>query len=296
MGTMPYVAIHGHGNQPMYGDASSSGGEAVSIQRNVFLVGDSQATREGLTTTNTQVRNGSGHGISVSGIYTVVLENLFVVGTQNAIDCSGATIFVQGCMLTQSTTGLNAQGCQVIADGNWATLNTHSGVSIYDGKYTLTNNLITGNGTSSNSDNSATGVLLNNSMAGSIFAFNTVYDNDAGSTVPGGIVCSSPALIQDSIVFNNHALNGSQFTANCALSNVVTGTDAAPNAIMLAPVFDSNVNLDISNIPNETQNKACCIDKLAAPGTPNADHDYNFTQRPKGTGVTPYDIGATEAE
>jgi hypothetical protein len=55
------------------------------------------------------------------------------------------------------------------------------------------------------------------------------------------------------------------------------------------PTFTSDYHL----VANDVTNGACCVDKIAAPGTPNADHDVDATHRPKGAS---WDIGAHEVQ
>jgi hypothetical protein len=65
----------------------------------------------------------------------------------------------------------------------------------------------------------------------------------------------------------------------------------------LAPAFVSATDYRLKlNDPANSGAGGCCVDKVAAPGTPNADHDVDRTARPKGVGATPFDVGAHEAQ
>jgi hypothetical protein len=146
------------------------------------------------------------------------------------------------------------------------------------------------------------GVGIDDSPAGSVFAFNTVTTNGgAGNTAAGGVVCNAAAVLQNSIITLNNLTSGSgtQFSGSCSLQNVVVGTDSTGDAGAIKnkpPAFTSDYHLDMTNVPNQTANGDCCIDKLGTPGTPGADHDVDFTARPKGSAVTPYDIGGQEVQ
>jgi hypothetical protein len=129
------------------------------------------------------------------------------------------------------------------------------------------------------------GVALAGPVGGT-FVFNTVANNKV-SAGTGGITCTGTAAksVIDSIVWGNDNM---QLDAAC-MSNAsdVVGTGASSTS----PSFTANYHLTSS-----VGTSACCVDKIAAPGTANADHDVDFSIRPKGASATPYDVGAHELQ
>jgi hypothetical protein len=216
---------------------------------------------------------------------------------------SGASSSVVSCTGTASLTLLNSTirgnlgtavvstSATIVLDGNIIGPMNAGGVKLLSSSYVITNNIIQGNG-----PGLTPGVLINSSTG--TFAFNTVAGNHVTGGV-GGVQCSGQSnLIANSIVWGNDQVGGTQLDAACQLSTVVTGTDNHVGATQLNPAFfsASDFHLDVSTAPARTTNAACCVDKLAAPGTPNADHDVDRTSRPKGSSLTPYDVGAHEAQ
>jgi hypothetical protein len=282
-GTRPFVTVK----------ASAQAYGPVSIARSVTVVGPGPMTPAAPTAATAKINGGASPGITVGGTATVILDGLDVAGTTgpDGIFCSNGS---PGTVLTVRRTsirhslgfGVNSSKCNVVLDGDYiGPSNSSGGIQLIGTTYTVTNNLIFG------SDLGSVGVLLVGSPAGSVFAFNTVASNGGGAPgMAGGINCAMPAVIQSSIVASNSlsaATNGSQFAGSCTLTDVVTS----------GPVFVSatDFHLATSDAASEAANRACCIDKLPAPSTPNADHDLDFSARPKGAGATPYDIGAHEA-
>jgi hypothetical protein len=278
-------------------------GMAVQVVVDGFEIGPSTSgiglACTGVNTVLTARRNwihgNGGVGVNAStctlGVYGSVIEN----DTGGGVNVNNSTVTLSGLTVSNSALGVNASTSTIMLDGSFIQSNTTGGVRLATSTYTLTNNIIGVNG----SLGGGYGVRIDDSPAGSLFAFNTVARNASDGNSPPGVICNAAATLQSSIVAENSPLfNGSQVTKPaCTLKNVVTGTDSA-NTNMAAPKFLSTTNfhLDISNTTNEQTNKTCCIDQLTATGTPNADHDVDFTPRPKGTGPKNFDIGAQEAE
>jgi len=164
--------------------------------------------------------------------------------------------------------------------------------------YVITNDLIVDNGVT---PGGLPGVSIMDSASTGTFAFNTVAGNGAGNTLEGGIACppnGTPKLIEESIVAqnaHNPATNGTQFINKCMLQSVVTGPDSFAGAIQSPPAFVSMTDFHLDVGAGLAANQTCCIDKISAPTTPNADHDVDRGPRPKVAGGKD-DIGAHEAQ
>jgi hypothetical protein len=236
---------------------------------------------------------------------TVTIDGLELTGTASpGIKCQAGTgaasLTVSGSSIHDSgKAGIDSAGCTLVADANVIAGNPGGGIHFAGASttHTITNNII-----HDNSGSGAYGVRLDDSPAGSIFAFNTVVANGpTGDTAAGGMICPATppaALIQDSIIVGNshNTTGGTQFAGQCQLQSVVVGTDSTTSGIQKTPAFTSDDHLDVSTPTAQTTNADCCIDKLVAPGTPMADHDVDRTTRPKGSSATPYDIGAHEVQ
>jgi hypothetical protein len=233
---------------------------------------------------------------------TIVLDGVEVGTTvQDGIFCSsGGTIAVTNSLIDgASGAGIHTTNCTVIIDANEITNNHSGGIVIDTGTtYVMTNNTI-----HDNSGVGTFGVQLNDTRPGSYFAFNTVAVNGPGTnTAAGGVICNNvKATIMDSIIASNSKTSdtGTQIGGTmCSLQSVVVGTDSTVDtgAIKKPPQLTSDGHLDLSSQSAVQLNSECCINQLGTPSTPNSDHDVDRTARPKGTGSTPYDIGAQEAQ
>jgi hypothetical protein len=240
--------------------------------------------------------------VNSSGVYNnsgnltllnvVVDRNSFLGVTGQTTANSGTLTIVNSQITNNQTTGLSSYGASLTIDRSKINGNQNAILALSAG-FTITNNVIAYNkgriflGTPPNSN--------------TIFQFNTVANN----TGVFAIDCSGhPTHVESSIIWGNG--DGSQTTqisGNCALSNVVTGTDTYPGAITLNPAFvnpgviSPDFHLALDTPENIAANEACCIDKVhstvdgGAPSLP--DHDIDGTMRPQGSG---WDIGAHEAK
>jgi hypothetical protein len=228
-------------------------------------------------------------GISCS----VAIVGMTVVGNGNASvlvcgDNSGvANLTVTDCSFsTSSKNAVFLWLCNAKLFNSRMTSSIQSGLFVNPGAtYTVQNCAMVGNGI---------GVTFQSSSGS--FSFNTIINNTGTS----GVNCGAPAVIADSIVFGNKVSAGTQFqNTNCALSNVVTGTDSYANATQLTPFFvsPSDPHLDLTPGFFLTSNQACCIDKIVGTGpspspSPLPTTDIDGSPRPKGAH---WDIGAVEA-
>lgn len=273
--------------------------------------------------------------VSASQVAILVLDGLDLGGdasskTSNGLFCSrsggtaSATVTVRNSSLHDSSSaGVDSSGCGLqlgacsIASNGGGGVSTSGGTLQLDAcniasnggaglqlggatNYTVTNTIIAGNGSG------APGVDLSSAAASGTFAFNTVAGNGGLVDNEGGIVCASTGgdkIIAASIVAGNShnpMSGGTQFAGTkCVFQTVVVGTDSTSAAGVVKdkpPSFTADYHLKISDAPSVAANQDCCINKLPAPTSPNADHDVDRTARPKGTGATPFDIGAHEVQ
>jgi hypothetical protein len=279
-------------------------GSAVTVVVDGFELGQSSSgiglactgVNTVLIARRNSVHSAGGGGVNASNCTLTLDGNDIENNAPGGVSGSNSTLTITNNKIANNMSGgVSVSSSTIVLDGNYVLSNSAGGVTLTTSKYTLTNNIIGLNGNLGG----GYGVKFNDSPTGSVFAFNTVARNASDGNGPPGIVCNAGATIQSSIVAQNSPLfMGSQVTKpGCMLTNVVTGTDNASGANMSPPAFKSTTDfhLDITGA-NEAINKTCCIDQLTAPGTPNSDHDVDFSMRPKGTGPKNYDIGAHEAE
>jgi len=193
----------------------------------------------------------------------------------------------------QGLVGFLSSGCTITVDADVISSNQGAGIRVATTTYTITNNIIAGNGAVG-----TPGVRIDDSPAGSAFAFNTVTTNGgAGNTAAGGITCNAAATITDSIIVANNLSSptGTQLTGSCTLANVVVGADSTSDAGAIKnmpPSFVSGTDFHLKL--NDASNTACCVDKVTtSPATPNSDHDVDLSKRKKGLG---WDYGAHEVQ
>jgi hypothetical protein len=287
--TKPFVLVAG--SPTPYGAVSLSSGT-------LSLIGPGKAASPPAAVTPSAASTPALLLSTTSGTATVTVEGLTLTGTGGALPGPGvrcqvgvgaATLTVRDSKIHMSGgPGVDSNGCSITLDRNTIGPSNSGGGLVLGGStsYTVTNNIIAGNGTG------APAVDIAN-MATGTFAFNTVANNGGAGTgsPPGGFSCGLGAskAIQHSIVVGNRLsmVGGTQFAGNCTLMNVVTGTDSFAGATMLSPDLDATFRLT-----SAAANDACCIDKVPNPSTPNAAHDVDGNTRPKGAA---HDIGAHEA-
>jgi hypothetical protein len=249
-------------------DLAGSNGATAGLKK-VGVVCNQGGGSTSLTVRNSLVHDSGKDGIGSNGCdFLTVTRNIIGANSSGGAGNGGAGILSNG-----DTT--------VVVDGNLVSANTGGGISLTtvagSNPYIVTNNIIQSNTTSP-------GASLIGPVAGT-FAFNTVANNGVGSGT-SGIACSGANKpVIDSIIWDN---NHTQMDATCTpTTNDAIGTGPSSTS----PSFTADYHLMAS-----VGTSACCVDKIATPGTPNADHDVDFTVRPKGTSATPYDVGAHELQ
>jgi hypothetical protein len=288
-GALPYAHVAGSG--VTYHSLLVSG---QSVPIDVTIVGTGVFSGAGASSIHDFNKNAITVDTTTPSPVHVSIDGLVLQGgTESAlagIQCEqasgAATVTVAHSVIEDSGgVAVDNSGCSVTVDRTSFVNNHGGGLKSSAGSNVVTNSFLVRNGTL------AVDIGLGGQL---VFAFNTVTNNQGGTNGIGGISCPSSGAsttIQSSIVWNNVQNAGSQFVGKCVLQNVVTGTDTFPGAIQLTPTFATNANDYLA--PNDAANKACCVDKVGAPTTPNADHDVDFSHRPKGTA---WDIGAHEVQ
>jgi hypothetical protein len=295
LGKKPFVVVEG----------SATAYNAVNLTATVSAIGPLTIIGPGRSANPlaTVGQDGApGVVVSASGANaTVSLDGLDIIGSNGVLKRAGisctapagtSALTVRNSNIHNSGgLGVDSSGCTVTVDSNVVGPSNVGGIRVTSTAFTITNNIIAGN------RNGVVGVRIDDNPAGSEFAFNTVVGNGAATdTLAGGIACNAATTIRASIVAANSLTmaSGTQFSGSCTLQNVVTGADSFGGATMLTPEFAGASDFRLKT--PSAANTACCIDKLAAPGTPNADHDVDRTARPKGVGAMPFDVGAHEAQ
>jgi|GEM_PF-3632055 len=240
-------------------------------------------------TTAPSVQVAVGETITIDGfeITTSLVDAVFCSTTDGSSSLTIHDCFIHGA----GKAGIAVNDCIVTVDASIVSGNAGGGIKLASAAYTVTNTIIAGNGSGVAT---AAGVSIDNGSTG-VFAFNTVAKNTVAAGA-GGVDCGSGATksIADSIVWRNTTSAGTQLGPACVLDHVVTvaGDDSRGTRAALAPTFVSSIDFHL--VANDSANLACCIDQVAATGTPHADHDVDGHVRPRGGGATPYDIGAHE--
>jgi hypothetical protein len=104
---------------------------------------------------------------------------------------------------TNTGFAVDAQACAVTIKRSSITGNTGGGISVSDGSFNITNTFVTGNG----ANTPFGGVRLDNNSTSSVFEFNTVADNIAGSGLPKSLSCTAVGTQR---IANNIFFSGDQ--------------------------------------------------------------------------------------
>jgi hypothetical protein len=247
-----------------------------------------------LTLRNCLVHDSGSAGVSSTGCSLTLTSN--IIGTNasggggngsGGVSVTNGMATCSGNVINGNTTGpgLNVNGGTVTLDANTINGNGRGGIKLTGATYTITNNIVAANGSSADAL-SGPGVAIDSTSTSMGFAFNTVAKNHIQAGV-GGIDCGAGGAkpILDSVVWDNDTTTSSQLGTQCMTTNVVAGTGTAAGS----PVFTTDYHLQA----NTAGNTSCCVDKVASPGTPNADHDVDRASRPQGA-TGKWTIGANE--
>jgi len=188
-----------------------------------------------------------------------------------------------------STVGLSIEGSALVRLENSRIINNAAGglrLSSTRG-YIVQNSFITGNG---DSQSDFGGVHMLSAPSNSLFANNTIADNEAAQPARGGVVCAEPGEVLNSIVWDNGTITSSAASA-CEHRYSDVGPLAA--GVVLA---DTNFSEDPAFAAGYRLSAASpCLDR----GDPQSimesrapDTDFEGQARPQGPNI---DVGADEA-
>ena len=176
---------------------------------------------------------------------TVTLQGIIVTGgtNQNGVACQSKTggmawLNLIECNLYMNTLlGVLANRCSLVARRNWIHYNDKTGVRVYEGAATLTNNLIDNNGQSLNSDPGGVDLKPNTGQA-VVFANNTMVNN--ATTATGAVAamrCQGVASsMPNNILYDDATTTTKALATGCSLvsSLVPTGGGTNGNLSMMA--------------------------------------------------------------
>ena len=250
----------------------------------------------------------SNPAVTISGASTVItFDGIEVTGggaAQDGIYCSqasvGPTLTVRRSYVHDvSGVGVDVGKCRVTLEQNQIGPGCVGGaISLGGAQYSIVNNFIVGNNTTSAAVAFGSGSASLTGQPG--FRYNTVAGNGAVSTT-GGLSCTAglPSVIEASIVTGNSKTGlgslATQFVGNCTFTYVNTddatlpagtgNTSAIPDVVNATPTTP-----DFHLTGRTTNNNACCIDKIS---TSVVLVDYDGRVRPQPIAGS-FDIGAHE--
>ncbi len=130
--------------------------------------------------------------------------------------------------------GVDASDCAVTIRRSTISGNTGGGVSISDGSFDITNTFITGNG----ANTAVGGARLMNNATSSVFEFNTVAENVAGSGVAKSLICAAVGTqrIANNIFFSGDQTQVSQTNCNLEFNLSNMGLGGSGN-VTASPTF-----------------------------------------------------------
>jgi len=236
-----------------------------------------------------KIVGGASDAVTIGDNTIVTLDGFEIAGSlADAIRCltfslppSSSVTLKNSYVHDVSYFALELQRCDLVIDrSQLGPANASGAVSMTYGNYSITNAFIVGNG--------GPAMVFSESAAG-VFSHDTVVGNVTnGST--GGFNCSATGVtaIDNSIVWMNSKLNGSQLYGTCALTNVdIDEVVGGAGNRSVAPDFVS-AGFDYHLGGRTANNLACCVDQIVASAV---DHDYDGRARPVGG---KWDVGAHE--
>lgn len=256
---LPYIRVHGAITQ------------LTSISRDVSIF----AEPGGAFSNNNLLINGGN-----IGLYELELASSCV--TTNAGTLTAEHIFVHDC----NNLGINAAGALVI-DGSRLTKNRNGGIDVQGATFSITNNVVAGNGIGGGGGGGMIGGIRLESTTASATSkvdFNTVVANNIKSTsnAAGGLYCNITAFTATGNVLAGNLVSGSPTPTYANIGGVCMNASSIvqPNASL---GFVNPVALDFHITASSPLRDAATV---AGPGT-----DLDGESRPFGSA---YDIGADE--
>ncbi|HPH64299.1 MAG TPA: right-handed parallel beta-helix repeat-containing protein [Kofleriaceae bacterium] len=163
-------------------------------------------------------RGSSGAILEIGNGGTAELYDLEVTNASNTVaSTDGIGILIPAGGSAQSLTlshvtvsqcagvGISVGGGEIKLDRSIIASNVNGGIAVSGGNFTITNSIVHHNGSSTSN---VGGVKLDVAPSASMFAFNTVVDNDAaaGQTRGGGVLCDVAAFsMLNNIIARNRA-------------------------------------------------------------------------------------------
>lgn len=233
---------------------------------------------------------------------SVTLRNVEIIGVgiNSAVLCEmGASLRLNNVRIWGGKDGVTATACTLTIDGALIYNNLSNGVYLNASTFSITNAMLWAN--------RETAIALASGNTGAI-RFSTVYNNGAGTKVPG-IDCGTNTqhMIDNTIIFNNERQMGGNKMLEpqvwgCTLSGVVTNDPRAmtgnlPGARYVTAIdfvdpdgLDGVGSVDLHLKKDTANNRDCCVDKSQGTTT---ERDIDGTRRPIGASS---DIGAHEVQ
>lgn len=245
-------------------------------------------------------RNGAGHILEILGPSATVklvgatVHNAGGAGLPDGIRCSGgATLAVlQAAIVDNLGRGIDSTDCRVKVDRTVIASNRKAGVRLQRGQISVTNSIVVGNGTSTET---VGGLELAPDLEGSHVEFTTIRKNLAAAGRPGGIDCSGTDVIARNNIIFGSVNTDIETLGSCIHSfsivgplNTPTGVEVIPGA--LAALAFANPNG--SSAPAVHLLSGSIARGIADPSSTTAV-DYDGDSRPNPAGSRA-DIGADE--
>ena len=139
----------------------------------------------------------------------LTLFRVHIDAGSRGVDVRRGTTRILESMIETCRIGVLVRSATAEIARSWIRGNTDGGIDLADAASTITNTLVTGNGSS---QSAIGGVRFGSTRALSVFRFNTVANNVATTFNPGGINCQNAVTIDSTIVANN---GSTQLGFNC---------------------------------------------------------------------------------
>lgn len=170
-----------------------------------------------------------------STIVGVTVRDAAGGGGADGIRCVDATLTLRSVTATGSDDrGIDAANCVLDINRSELSDNTEGGLRVIDGRFSLTNSYVFGNGDNASA---AGGLSLNPNATPNVLELNTIVKN-TGSTSngsAGGVVCSGTSLItaRNNVIYGSLTTNVEVEGTNCPHTHSVIGPMNTPIGTMV---------------------------------------------------------------